>query len=166
MNEQEFVDLINSHKHTIHTVCDRYCKSASRADLVQEIILETWKSINNFQKKCTFNAWLYQIARNKCIDVLRRQKTTPSIEGLEEYAEILAEVDNAPEMVKQLRQAIRYNTVLDSIEEPWQTTFQAYLEGLTFKELEQQTGISANSLRVNIFRIKKRLQLRYGKGKN
>lgn len=165
MSEQEFVDLITRHRRTIHTVCNKYCSeiSFSRDDLVQEIVLETWKSINNFQKKCSFNTWLYNIARNKCIDLLRRQKKIPKVEGLEEYAEVLAEVNNAPEIVRQLRQAIRYDTVLSSIEEPYRILFEMYLEGLSFDEMEQQTGISANALRVRCFRIKKQLQLRYGK---
>lgn len=165
MTDAEFVALIRQHRRTIHTVCNKYCSeiSFSRDDLVQEIVLETWKSINNFQKKCSFNTWLYNIARNKCIDLLRRQKNAPKIEGLEDYADILEEVNNAPEIVRQLQQAMCYNSVLDTIEEPYRILFEMYMEGLSFEEMEEQTGISANTLRVRCFRIKKQLQLRYGK---
>src|SRR5687768_4908407 len=135
MTEREFTDLINKYKHTINLVCDRYCNSYSRADLVQEIIIETWKSISNFKKSCSFNSWLYLIARNKCISTLRKQTKQPIFEDIADYAEVLAEVGNSAEIVKQLRQAIRYNTVLDTIEEPYRTIFEMYLEGFTYEEL-------------------------------
>lgn len=163
MSQQEFVDLINKHKGVIHKACRTYCKSFSHADLVQETILEAWKSISNFEKNCTFSTWLYYIARNVCVTHLRKRSKQPTIEGLEEYAEVLAETNNAPEMVKQLRQAIRYDSVLDNIEEPWRSTFEMYIEGFSFNEMEMQTGVDQNTLRVNMFRIKKRLFLRYGK---
>jgi len=166
MSEQEFVDQINKNKGIIHKACEVYCKKYPRQDLIQEITLEAWRSLNNFKNYCNFSTWLYTIAKNKCIDILRRQKKAPSIVGLEEYAETLTEVNNAPELVKQLKQAMRYTAVLSTIEEPLRTLFELYMEGLTYEEISSQSGIDENLLRQWVHRIKQRLYLRYGKSEN
>lgn len=166
MTDQEFLEQINNSKPVIHKACTVYCYEHSRDDLVQEIILEIYRSLNNFKKNCSFSTWAYTIARNKCISLLRKQKNDPKIVGLEEYSNTLADVSNAPEMVKQLREAIKYDTVMDSIDEAWRTVFEMYVQGISFKEMEEQTGIAEATLRVNTFRIKKRLYLRYGKSED
>lgn len=163
MTEQEFVAEINKNRNIICEVYNTYAVNYSEQDLFQEIILETWKSINNFKKNCKFSTWLYTIARNKCISIMRKQRQMPEIISLEPYHEAIADSSNANEMIKQLRQAIRYNTVLDTIDQAWRSIFEMYLEGISFKEMERQTGINENVLRVNVHRIKRRLQLRYGK---
>lgn len=163
MTEKEFIENLNESKGIVYRVCNTYCNSYSREDLVQEIILEAFKSINNFKNNCKFSTWLYTIAKNVCISNLRKEKKKPRIEGLDDYAEVLAESNNAPELVKQLREAMRYNTVLDTIDEAYQSVFEMHLHGISYNEISQQTGISENLLRQYIHRIKQRLYLRYGK---
>lgn len=162
MTEQEFIEQIKANKNTIHKVCNAYCVTYPRKDLVQDIIAETWRSLAYFKNNCKFNVWLYGIARNVCVSTLRKKNREPYFESLDDYIETLAAVDNTPELIKQLHEAKRYSSVLDSIQQPYRELFHMYVYGASFKELEQHSGISANNLRVNIFRIKKRLQLRYG----
>jgi len=162
MTEREFVAEINKNKRIILKAYNAYAAKYNQEDIVQEVILETWKTINNFKNNCKFSTWLYNIARNTCIDVTRRSKNIPNTVGLEDYAEVIAESSNAKEMVKQLREAIRYDSVIDNIEEPWRSTFEMYLHGISFKEMSDQTGVDENTLRVYLHRIKKRLYLRYG----
>ncbi len=46
-------------------------------DLVQETFLRAWRGRASFSPRETssFRAWLYRIATNACLDVLRRQAT-------------------------------------------------------------------------------------------
>lgn len=163
MSEQEFVEQLNANEGAIHYVCNNYCYNFSRKDLMQDIALELWENISSFKNSCKFSTWIHAVARNVCIDKLRRQQTQPVFEEFNNmYAETLAEVDNRPELIKQLREAARYNSVLNTIEEPYQALFHKYVYGASFKELEQISGIAENTLRVRIHRIKKQLQLRYG----
>lgn len=165
MTEKEFVEKINKHKGVIHKACRTYCKSFNHADLAQEILIEAWQSLSKFKKNCTFSTWLYFISRNVCISALRKQNKQPEFIDLLEYSEVLEDVSNAPEMVKQLREAIRYDTVINNIEEPYRAIFEMYIHGCSYEEISLQTGITENALRARICRIKKQLQLRYGKGK-
>lgn len=163
MSEREFVESIMRHKGIIHNVCNSYCKIFERDDLVQEIILEAFKSINNFKKNCKFSTWLHYIARNKCIDTLRRQKSKLKTECIDAYANVLADSDNTPELIKQLEQAMCYSTVLDTLDASQRIIFEMHLDGLSYEEISLQTGINENYLRVMNKRIKDRLSLRYGR---
>ena len=163
MTDQEFVLLIKRNKKIIYRAYNTYCSNYSEEDLVQEIILEAYKSIKIFKNNCSFTTWLYRIARNVCISFMRKQKQIPKYEQLEKYADVLEYCDGKEELDAQLQHAMRYNTVIDSIESQYKQAFQMYLEGISYKEMEAQTGINENQLRVQMHRIKKRLQLRYGK---
>lgn len=162
MTEQEFIEQLKANEDLINSVCVNYCYQYNRKDLMQDIALELWKTIGNFKNNCKFSTWIYTVARNVCVTTLRRQKRQPVIEGLDEYKEVLEELDNSPELLKQLHNATRYNTVLDSIDEPYKTLFHMYVYGASFKELEKHSGIVEGTIRVHMHRIKKRLRLRYG----
>lgn len=162
MSEHEFIEQLKSNEALLTSVCRNYCYSYSRQDLMQDIALELWQSISNFKNSCKFSTWMYAVARNVCVNTLRKQKKQPSIEDISEYSDTLVELDNRPELVKQLQQAMRYNSVLDTIEEPYRTLFHLHIYGATYNELEQRSGIPANTIRVRVYRIKRQLQLRYG----
>jgi RNA polymerase sigma factor (sigma-70 family) len=168
MSEREFLELIKAHKGTIHAACNKYCKdrTVDRSDLVQDIIIELWKSLNNFQKRCSFNTWIYSIARHVSIRTLqraqRKKKEALRIENLDAYADYLQYEDVTEERIKQLHNAMRYTAVISNVEEPYRSLFLMYLEGVSYKEMEQQTGVPESALRVKICTIKRRLKLRYG----
>lgn len=168
MTDREFAELVKKYNGEMYAACKKYCKdrTVSYTELMQDIIIELWKSINNFKNGCTFNTWVYTIARNVSISALRKaqaeKKKKALIDGLEDYEEYLQYEDGSEALLKQLQEAMRYNSVLDNIDEPYKTIFIMHLEGMSYKEMEQQTGITENALRVKISTIKKKLRLRYG----
>jgi DNA-directed RNA polymerase specialized sigma24 family protein len=38
--------------------------------LVQEMLLHTWRGLNDFEGRASFRGWLYRIAANACLNVL------------------------------------------------------------------------------------------------
>jgi RNA polymerase sigma-70 factor (ECF subfamily) len=129
---------------------------------VQDIYLSAWKSLSNFRKESSFKTWLGSIARNVCIDNFRKRRKQPITEDLKNYEEIICNSNNYSEIVLQLRQAIKYETVMSNLDNADRSLFEMHLFGLSYKEISQQTGISENALRVKINRINQRLRLRYG----
>lgn len=165
MTEQEFIKAMNSKfvQSSINKLARIYCERLSRADLVQEIILQVWDSLSRFKKSCSFETWVYNIAKFTCINAHRRYKARPILESLDEFNEVIFAERYDEELIKQLEEAIKYKAVINSIDEEFREIFLQYIDGVSFSDLSQQYGISETNLRVKVHRIKKRLRLRYGK---
>ena len=68
LTEQEFLHKIAQHKGILYKVSRMYFEDATdREDLVQEIILQLWKSLKSFQGKSQFSSWMYRVALNTAI---------------------------------------------------------------------------------------------------
>lgn len=51
----------------------------SAEDLTQEVFISAFKKLYTFSREYKFSTWLYQIAKNKCIDFMRKQKRSKEI---------------------------------------------------------------------------------------
>ncbi|MCB0355067.1 MAG: RNA polymerase sigma factor, partial [Bdellovibrionales bacterium] len=47
---------------------------AAGEDAAQETFLKAYRTIRSFRGESSFSSWLFRIARNTCIDILRKQK--------------------------------------------------------------------------------------------
>ena len=71
-NELAFGELTRRHRRELHVHCYRMLASFDDAeDAVQETLLRAWRGRAGFAAGAQFRAWLYRIATNVCLDVLR-----------------------------------------------------------------------------------------------
>ena len=72
--ESEFAALVERHRRELQVHCYRMLGSFEESeDLVQEAFLRAWRRRASFSSggPSAFRAWLYKIATNACLDVLR-----------------------------------------------------------------------------------------------
>jgi RNA polymerase sigma-70 factor (ECF subfamily) len=107
-DEGEFRTATERHRREIHVHCYRMLGSFHDAeDLVQEVLLRAWQSRASYDEGTGapgFRAWLYRIATNACLDVLKskRRRVTAltsfaELPWLEPYPDRLLDEIAAPE---------------------------------------------------------------------
>jgi RNA polymerase sigma-70 factor (TIGR02960 family) len=117
MDEAAFTALAEPHRRELHVHCYRMLASFDEAeDAVQETFLNAWRGRSGFQGGSLFRAWLYRIATNVCLDMLRRNSRRAGTRSLAEvpwiqpYPDLLldqaAPTDEQPEAVAVERETI------------------------------------------------------------
>jgi RNA polymerase sigma-70 factor (ECF subfamily) len=72
-----FGRLVERHKTTVYGLCYRLLGTADEArDAAQETFVRCWLAMGEFDDAQPFGAWALRIARNHCIDQLRRRRPT------------------------------------------------------------------------------------------
>lgn len=153
--ELQFTEYINSHKNLILKVVSVYCyDSDERKDLVQEIVLQLWRSFPKYNSSFKFSTWAYRIALNVCISYVR--KSIVRDKAIKEYKEFI-EVD-ITENSKESENLQRLYKVFEILKPIERAIITLNLEGCSNKEIAEIIGISANNVSTRILRIKNKLK--------
>ena len=74
-NTVAFEKLIMLYEKKIYNICLRLLNKPDDAyDATQEVCIKIWKQLKNFRGESKFSTWIYRIATNTCLDLLRQQK--------------------------------------------------------------------------------------------
>jgi RNA polymerase sigma-70 factor (ECF subfamily) len=72
-----FARLVEKHKQAVYGLCFRLVGGGEEArDAAQEAFVRAYTGIGDFDARQPFAAWVLRIARNHCIDLLRRRRPT------------------------------------------------------------------------------------------
>jgi RNA polymerase sigma-70 factor (TIGR02960 family) len=117
-DEPAFAALAERHRRELHVHCYRMLASFDEAeDAVQETFLNAWRGRSGFEGGSQFRAWLYRIATNVCLDMLRRNsrratgmRSFAEVPWIQPYPDLLldqaAPADEQPEAVAIARETI------------------------------------------------------------
>ena len=81
-DERAFATLTQRYRRELHVHCYRMLASFDEAeDAVQETFLNAWRGRSRLDGQAQFRAWLYRIATNVCLDMMRRSSRRPAGPG-------------------------------------------------------------------------------------
>ena len=135
-----------------------------RRDLLQEIHIGLWRSIEAFDGRCSLRTWVYRVAHNIASSHVMRQRRHNSriLVALEEL-ENMPDQPVAPdadrrEAMERLAALIRQLNPLD------RQVILSYLEGMDAASIGEITGLSPGNVATKIHRIKAILARRFQEG--
>ena len=74
-DETAFETLVRLYEKKVYTLCRRMCGNDEDAqEAAQDAFLSLWRSAKSFRGDASLSTWLYRLATNACIDLLRRNK--------------------------------------------------------------------------------------------
>lgn len=168
-DERAFGRLVERHRREIHVHCYRMLGSFDDAeDRVQEVFLRAWSKRETFEGRSSYRAWLYRIATNACIELLRRQpKNMPRLSdstdrlpsfsafpSLQPYPDVLLDevenLDDGPEVVAVTKSTIEL-AFLAAIQllPPVQRAVLLLREVLEFSAAETASFLDMTTVSVN-----------------
>jgi len=164
--------LIQRNLNDVYNFSFNYVKNEAEADdLTQEIFVKVWKNIKKFNSQYKFRTWLFTIAKNTCLDFLKKNKRTVNFSELDNdetdfnFSESLA--DKSPSILKVLQNQGDFealNLALESLPKSYQATLDLrYDQGLKFREIAELLGVSMETIKTRnrrgIEMLKKKLKL-------
>lgn len=157
--ETRFKSWLEAHGSTVLKVARAYTRTVEEGqDLAQEILLQVWRSLPQFQGRASVATWFYRVALNTALswhrnEGRRRARQQPLLEpeelpvtgpdSAEQYAQ--------REVVERLYTAIRQLPKADA------ALVLLYLDDLSYRQIAEVLGISENHVGVKLNRARKAL---------
>jgi RNA polymerase sigma-70 factor (ECF subfamily) len=120
-------------------------------DIAQNVFLSAYKNLHTLRDPNAVGAWLAMIARNRATEFYRQVKPT------EELPEDLSHHDSPQTEANEILAAVQ--SLPDAYRE---TLILRLVEGMTGPEIAAQTGLTPDSVRVNLHRGMKLLRQKLG----
>lgn len=154
--EKKFLELMTSYKNQIYRVCWGFSKNPQDIeDLFQETILNVWKGIDGFQGKSSPATWIYRITVNTCI--LWKKKITP-LEDMETNTLVDSPTQDTEFEVEQNPRILQLRAAIQQLKKVDRSLILLVLEGFSYKEIAEISGISVSNVGAKLTRIKAKIK--------
>ena len=160
-----FLLVIDTNKGILYKVANSYCiDSEDRKDLVQEIIIQLWKSFEDYNDQYKYSTWVYRIALNVAISFYRKENRRKEIANpLNDSILNYADTNLATEKEQDL--SILQEFIME-LKELDKAVMLLYLEEKSYKEIAEMIGITETYVATKIGRIKNTLKQKFATIKN
>jgi RNA polymerase sigma-70 factor (ECF subfamily) len=136
-------------------------------DIVQEVFLQAYRNLSSFRGDASLSTWLHRITVNRCLNWKRKwarrfkwmHVSTDHTDDNAPAAEIESPLPNPEDRVADAQTRQQIENALKMLPEQIRTVFVLReLEGLSYDEIADVTGIKLGTVRSRLFHARKRLK--------
>jgi RNA polymerase sigma-70 factor, ECF subfamily len=150
-----FEPIIHAYQQKLFAYCFYMLGNRQEAeDIVQEVFIKAFQGLHSFRFDHTFSAWLYKIAGNQCMTLLKRRKKWRTL--LPKFWHLEYEPSAEEEVWKQMGSKSA-NLLGGLTAEEKQIVILHALEKYTLDEIAQSLQLKAGTVRKRYERIRKKL---------
>jgi len=126
-------------------------------DCTQEAFLAAYRNLGRYSDKYTFRAWLYAIARNKAIDMLRQKRENVSLDA---QANFYADSQLGPEEIWLAKEQTAFlHQVLQKLPDHYrQALYLRYRQELSYEEVAVVLEVPVSRVKTYLHRGKEKLR--------
>jgi RNA polymerase sigma-70 factor (ECF subfamily) len=138
-------------------------------ELTQETFLRAYQFLKSYDPSRKFSTWLYTVAKNLCIDELKKRKAANEV-SIEDAlhaveakgAEGAAEGDQRSQCIRR-EEDFRLLEALQELQPAARTVLLLhYFQGLSYQEIGEALGLPLTTVKIRVFRAKKALLEKWG----
>jgi RNA polymerase sigma-70 factor (ECF subfamily) len=145
-----FGELYVRYARLVHGILLARVPPGEADDLVQDVFLSAMRQLRGLRTAAAFRGWLAAIARNRAMDYFRQTRGQVPLEESAEQQPRARDTSldslEVLDLIRHLPEAYREPMILRLV------------EGMTGPEIARQTGLTADSVRVNLCRGMKMLR--------
>lgn len=146
-------DILQTHKQLLFKVTKAFSNDRDeQKDLLQEIMIEIFKSIKAFRNESNIKTYLYRIALNTCIRYSQKYHLNQQKVSIEAF-----EWDNIPDKNNESEKIEMLYTCISQLNEADKSLVLLYLDDMNYKEIKEVTGLTENHIAVKMSRIREKL---------
>lgn len=152
--QARFRDLLERSHARWTGIARAYAEARDRDDLVQEIAMQIWQSLDRFAERSSLDTWAYRVALNTAL-AWRRKVAKRSNKMTRSTADISELPDNRGSEGDVQRVLDQF---LASLSDADRAVLVLHLDGLSHTDAAEVLGISAGAYRTRFHRIRRRFE--------
>ncbi|HKH16562.1 MAG TPA: sigma-70 family RNA polymerase sigma factor [Solirubrobacteraceae bacterium] len=169
-DDRAFEQLYSRYQRRIAAYAYRMVRDYGRAeDITQDVFVSALRRMRQTERAIAFKPWIYEIAKNACIDAHRRGRRTEEISydagdrlSASDHVRLVA-TGPEPDAAVDAKQELDYlcGAFGGLSESHHEILVLRELEGLSYKDIGERLGISRPAVESTLFRARKRLGEEY-----
>ncbi len=126
-------------------------------DVVQDVFLKLWQKKDSLNEIENIEAFAMRMTRNRCIDVIRANKTIPIDE--ETDRKLKEKTIDVHSKVELSESATQIKKLINELPDLQRTVICLRdIEQLSYEEIAEATNLKVNAIRVNLSRARKKIR--------
>jgi len=167
-DNEAYRHLVLSYSKRLYYYCLKILKNSFDAqDAVQITFIKIHASVERFEKRCCLSSWIYRIATNVCLDILRKKQRNSYVSlsfedtGNEYYELPLSDQKSNTETIffKNERSKELYRSIekLPEIQKSLITLRD--IHGLSYEDISKELNLKSGTVKSGLNRARKRLRI-------
>lgn len=159
-NSSAFELLVRSVQRPVYGLCLRLLRTeAEAAEVAQETFLRAYQNLGKYDEARPFDLWVLAIARNLCLDLLRR-RAKHSPDPIEDFKETLPSGEDTAEAqaIQQQERLTLEAAVATLPPDDREVLALYYVQKRTTKEIAQVMGVAPGTIMARLFRAREKLR--------
>ena len=158
-----FGELVRLYEKRVLALTQRMCRNPEdAAEAAQEAFFAAWQGLKSFRGDSSFSTWLYRLASNACVDLLRREGKRRAVVSLDDEdlnLDIPASLPSPQEEAERRELREQIESGLRALPPEYRAVLVLReMQQLRYDEIGEVLGLDIGTVKSRISRGRKKLQ--------